>query len=86
MVSLESSETHSSITWFVTGVLVIWFGIIFVLGASGAFVRSPGELPLLILFGVAIPLIVFFVAFSTSKDFRDFARSVDLPRVNAIQA
>lgn len=83
---LVATENRSSVTSLVAGVLAIWLGIVFLLGASGAFVRGPGEWPLPILIGFAVPIVVFFFAFAVSGDFRDLTRSVDLPLVTGIQA
>jgi hypothetical protein len=83
---LVGIEDHSSVTTVVAGVLAIWLGSVVFLAASGAFARTPGELPFPILIGVTLPIILFLVAFSGVNDFRDLIRSVDLPLVTGIQA
>ncbi len=67
-------------------ILAAWLAVVLFFAAGGAFARPPGTPPLPLLAGVAIPLIVFFVAFRTSHSFRDYLMSVDLRLVTAIQA
>src|SRR5690349_13162078 len=67
-------------------VLAVWFALVFVLGARGAFVRLPGQPPLPILFGVVTPLAAFGAAMLASRGFREFALSVDARLSAAIQA
>lgn len=38
MISSQPARNHSSVRWLVT-VLVIWFALVFFLGANGAFVQ-----------------------------------------------
>jgi len=71
---LVAIENHSSMTSLVAGVLAIWLGIVVLLGASGVFVRPPGELPFPILIGVTVPIIVFFVAFRGLPRFHSVGR------------
>jgi len=70
----------------VTVVLALWLGLVFLLGAQGAFVGSPGSPPLAIFFGFAIPLAVFFAAYFRWSGFRAFVLGADLRLVAAIQA
>jgi hypothetical protein len=86
MLSPQSPGNHPSVTLVVAVVLAIWFALVFLLGAGGAFVRQPGALPLPILIGVTAPLIVFLAAFWVSPAFRDFVLAVDLRLVTGIQA
>lgn len=67
-------------------VLAIWFGLVFLLGASGAFVRTPSQPPLPILIGAMTPMIVFVAAYLGSGAFRTSIRSADLGLLTAIQA
>ena len=80
------NENHSGIRSIVPVVLALWFGLIFFLGAKGAFVGGAGSPPLPIFFGFAIPLAVFFAAYFSWAAFRNFVLSVDLRLVAAIQA
>ena len=73
-------------TFIIGVVLAIWLALVLLLGASGAFVRPPGEVPFPIAMGVTAPLIVFFIAFRVSAAFRAFVLAIDLPLVTAIQA
>ncbi len=70
----------------VSVVLALWFGLIFVLGAQGAFAGSPGSPPLPIFFGFAIPLVLFFAAYFGWDAFRAFVLGADLRLVAAMQA
>jgi len=66
--------------------LALWLGLVFLLGAQGAFVGSPGSPPLAIFFGFAIPLAVFFAAYFGWSGFRAFVLGADLRFVATIQA
>jgi hypothetical protein len=83
---MKTMRNHSALSSGVAVVLAIWFGLVFMLGASGAFVRAPGMPPLPILVGVMAPLIVFFLMLVASPTFRNFVLSFDLPLITAIQA
>jgi hypothetical protein len=82
----ELNDNHSSVRLVVTVAMALWFGLILLLGAQGAFVASPGLPPLPIFFGFAIPLAVFFAAYFGWSAFRAFVISIDLRLVAAIQA
>ena len=70
----------------VAAVLVLWFALVFLLGARGAFVTSPGTPPLPILIGFLAPLLVFFAGWRISRNFRAFVLGIDLRVATAIQA
>jgi len=74
------------VTFIIGVVLAIWLALVLLLGAAGAFVRPPGEVPFPIAIGVTAPLIVFFATFRLSAAFRAFVLAIDLPLVTAIQA
>lgn len=82
----EASKKHPRATWVVAVVLATWFAVVFLLGADGEFIRSPGTLPLPILFGVTTPIIAFLILFSVWPVFCDFALSMDLVLITGIQA
>jgi hypothetical protein len=65
--------------------MALWLGVVFLLGAKGAFVGAPGTPPLPIFFGFAIPLAVFFAAYFGWGRFRAFVLGADLRLVAAIQ-
>src|SRR5437879_165166 len=67
-------------------VLALWFLLVFVLGASGLFVRTGGAPPLPILFGATVPLIAFFLAYFGWPAFRASVLAADLRLGVAIQA
>src|SRR6266545_8105093 len=79
-------KSNSRATLPVAAVFAMWFALVFVLGAAGAFVRSPGSLPLPILVGVTAPIIVSLVIFAISPAFREFVASLDLALMTGIQA
>ncbi len=65
--------------------LALWFGLVLLLGARGAFAGAPGTPPLPIFFGFAIPLALFFAAYLGWPAFRTFVLSADLRLISAIQ-
>lgn len=82
----EAIEKQPRDTWVVAVVLATWFAVVFLLGADGEFIRSPGTPPLPILFGVTTPIVVFLILFSVWPVFRDFVLSMDLALMTGIQA
>ena len=70
----------------VVGVLALWFGAVFLLGAAGVFVRPPGTPPFPILLGATAPLVVFLAAYRGWPAFRAYVLSSDLPLGAAMQA
>jgi hypothetical protein len=70
----------------ITGVLVLWLVVVFLLGAVGAFERPPGAPPIPILIGAVGPLVVFLAAYWGSARFRAFVLAIDLPLATAVQA
>ena len=85
-VHIHNKEEHSGMRLIVATVLALWLGLIFLLGAQGAFVGPPGSPPLAIFFGVAIPLAVFFAAYFGWSRFQIFVLGADLRLVAAFQA
>ena len=85
----EASEVNpgrSSMRAVVSVILALWFALVLLLGAQGAFVGKAGSPPLPIFFGFGIPLVVFFTAYFSWSAFRAFVLSADLRLVTAIQA
>jgi hypothetical protein len=85
-VHIHNKDEHSGVRRVVAVVLALWLGLVFLLGAQGAFVGPPGSPPLAIFFGFAIPLAVFFAAYFGWSGFRAFVLGADLRLVAAIQA
>jgi len=71
---------------FISSLLAVWFGLVLLFGALGTFVRPPGTPPLPILFGCAVPLLVFAAWYWGSTAFRAAVLSVDPVFLTAIQA
>lgn len=84
-VAAEFNNGNSSVKTVIIAALAVWLGLITFLGSQGAFVASAGSPPLPLLFGVAIPLAVFFSAYFGWSAFRTFILGADLRLVAAIQ-
>jgi hypothetical protein len=82
----EPQDKQSGVRSVVAVALALWLGLVLLLGAAGAFVGAPDSPPLQIFFGFAIPLALFFAAYSGSSAFRTFVLSFDLRLASAIQA
>src|ERR1700741_4700649 len=85
-VASELNDNHSNMGSVVSVALALWLGLVFSLGALGAFGGDSGSPPLPIFFGFAIPLAVFFAAYFGWGAFRAFVLGADLRFVVAIQA
>src|SRR5215469_11187732 len=81
----ELNDNHFSMRSVVSVALALWLGLVFFLGAQGAFGGRPGSPPLPIFFGLAIPLAVFFAAYFGWGAFRSFVLGADLRFVAAMQ-
>jgi hypothetical protein len=86
MTDVYQREALSKASWVIAGVLVVWFALVFILGASGAFVTPPGTPPIPIAIGITAPIIIFLLAFRASRTFRDFVLTADLRLCTGIQA
>ena len=82
----EIYNGRSSLKSPVFAALALWLGLVSFLGYRGAFVTGAGSPPLPLLFGLAIPLAVFFTAYLGWSAFRAFVLGADLRLVSAIQA
>jgi hypothetical protein len=82
----ELNNGPSSLRPVVFAALALWLGLVSFLGYQGAFVASADSPPLPIFLGLAIPLAVFFAAYSGWGAFRAFVLSADLRLVSALQA
>jgi hypothetical protein len=82
----DKQDNHSSLRPVIALVLALWLGLIFALGARGAFVGTPGTPPLQIFLGFAVPLAVFFAGYFGSSAFRSFVLGQDLRLLAGIQA
>jgi hypothetical protein len=77
---------RSGIRLAVAIVLTVWFLLVVLLGAAGAFVGPPGTPPLAIAIGVAAPLMLFFASLRLSQSFREVVLSLDLRLIAGMQA
>ena len=84
-VASQPKDRRSSVRSVVSVALAIWFGVVFLLGAQGAFVGRAGSPPLPIFFAFALPLGVFFAAYFEWDAFRAMVLGADLRLVAAIQ-
>jgi hypothetical protein len=66
--------------------MILWLGLVILLGAQGRFLGRPGSPPMPIFFGFAIPLAVFFAAYFGSSAFRAFVLGADLRLAASLQA
>ena len=70
----------------VSALLVVWLGLIVGLGATEAFVATPGTPPLRLLVVVLGPVIAFLIAYRMFAAVRAYALMIDLRFVTATQA
>ena len=66
--------------------LLLWLGLVFTLGAAGAFAPAPGQPPLPIFVGFAVPRIGYAIAYRTSASFRAFVLGLGPVLTTSIQA
>lgn len=87
-VSLVSAQpaVPVGLRWIIAVVLAVWFALVVVLGATGAFVTPPGTPPLPIALGVIVPLAVFFLGLGVSPAFREFVAAIDVRLTLGVQA
>ena len=67
-------------------VLAAWFALVVVLGASGAYVTTPGSIPVPIAIAVTAPIALFLVGIRVSPALREFALATDARLMLGIQA
>src|SRR5262249_18380013 len=70
-VLASQSSTGHGIGLTVAAALAVWFVLVFVLGAVGAFPAPAGTPPLPIFVGVVAPIVAFFSFYRLSAVFRD---------------
>ena len=70
----------------VSALLIVWLGLIVGLGATDAFVATPGAPPLRLLVVVLGPVIAFLIAYRMFAAVRAYALMIDLRFVTATQA
>ena len=83
------ASTHSPAgawKWIVPVILIIWFAVVYALLQDGAYMVPPGQPPLPLAIGVAVPLAIFAALYFAAPGFRDFVLALDLRTVTALQA
>ena len=79
--------SQASATFLIVGlVLAAWFATIVVAGRTGAFDAGPSRPPLPILVAIVLPPVLFALLYRVSARVRDFALSIDLRLLTAMQA
>jgi hypothetical protein len=86
MPAPDAAKRLRPVTLAVAATLILWFGLIFVLGATGVFDTPASTLPLPLLLGVALPILLFLGLYGTAGGFRDFVLGVDLRLAAGVQA
>jgi hypothetical protein len=84
--STHRAPTRDIIALAVGVLLAVWLALVSVLGARGAFAQAPGEPPLPIFVAVALPILLFLAAYSTSAAFRVFVLNLDQRLTLGLQA
>lgn len=69
--------------WIVPVILVVWFAVVYTLMRNGAYMVPPGQPPLPLAIGYAVPLAVFAALYFLAPGFRDFVLALDLRTVPA---
>ena len=82
----DQPASRTGVSPLVPAILVVWVGLIFGFGATGAFVVAAGTPPLRLFAAVAGPVIAFLIAYRWSAAVREFALMADLRFVAATQA
>lgn len=93
MTSITPSDARRSLPstahgagLYVGAGLIIWFGLISLLGAAEVFVAPPQTPPITVVCAVTAPVIAFLGVFLVSDRFREFVLGVGLRFLTAIQA
>ena len=85
--SIKSNPSASRSAGLAVSVaLAVWLALVVALGAEGVFLVPPGEPPLALVLGVAVPLIAFFGAYRLSDSFRNLVLTADLRFIAGVQA
>jgi hypothetical protein len=71
---------------WVAAFFLAWLGLVFVLGARGAFVAAQGAPPLALLIGLVVPLSLFLLGYWYVQPLREFILSADLRLIVGVQA
>jgi hypothetical protein len=76
----------STITLGVGILLALWLGLVFALGAAGAFVPGAGTPPLPVFIAFALPIAAFAIAYRVSAQFRELVLNLSPVMATSIQA
>jgi hypothetical protein len=78
--------TDRTITRALGAALVVWLGVVVVLGRAGWFVTPPGEPSVRLLAGVTLPVALFVVVYGASGRFREYVRAGDPRLLTTLQS
>ena len=81
----EPSTHENPISFAGWTILALWFAAALTALATGTFEQDPTEAPLPIMAAVALPVLVFALAYWGSARFREFALGLDLRFLTALQ-
>jgi hypothetical protein len=88
-LSSHSYPNHAAPTWLRLGVastLAAWLLVVLMAGAAQAFIGPIGQPPIRMGIAVIAPVVAFFLAFRTSRSFREAVLAADLRWISALQA
>lgn len=77
----SNRDISPNISKIVFVIATSWFALILATALSGGFYASDGERPLTLLLAIALPVVVFGIAYSSSRDFREWALALDMRRL-----
>jgi hypothetical protein len=86
LMPMTSNSDEPGVRAIVLVILALWFVIVLAAGSVGIFESRADQRPLAILLAIAAPLLLFGAAYRGSSRFRDWALSIDLRWLTAIQA
>ncbi len=81
----NSAKGNRTLGWFLAGVLALWFVTVSSFAFAGFFERATEEFPAAVLIGFLGPIVLFLVAYWSSKSLRRFVLTMDLSVATAVQ-
>jgi len=80
------TQSAAGANWTAAAIVAVWFAAIVALGAADIFVAGPAAPPLPLFAAIALPPVIFAIAYARSADVRVFALGLDLRVLTAMQA